>query len=508
MRRTGDIGGGTKVLVWVGSFTLAIGAFWGIRKWRDHAAASEARSSRTAALARQLEDLTHCLVSYDRVDGDLRTAITFRVAEGIVDRAGCERTAGDIQYTLREAARELHQDVPELGTFTLDGPGDESISGVCRWLQGARDAITKLGGTVSSVPTCEPANRLALVAAPDQLPATARLDGELTSHDGLTLAYPVENDTVWFARTSDGTTWDARQSQVGASPLYYAWTDDGLYTLTWHDQLLQLFAADGTIWAQRAKLRIPYIDAVMATQGGAIVIGADLDTTQRNAVRSTDGGRTFGAPVRLLKEEQKTGHWDLATHANRDGSLAIAAMPEEGPARLETYRLEPGAKAMTKLRELTWPEPGDGRKILSCADGDTIWMLVRQHHVVVSHDAGRSWFALPGIDETLRAPRLSCTRERLGIVDPDVVYTCEGGCQGAVMPPGMHPFGVMRVAGATELWVGAERSDLDFHDSKPMTLLVYRFDNVLVRDRVHVLDTKGRLRAVAHDGKIDVLERL
>jgi hypothetical protein len=342
---------------------------------------------------------------------------------------------------------------------------------------------------------CE-ADKLALIEAPKGLPDTVRLFGDATLRDGLVVR-EVEAERSMFARSTDGTSWTVREALPDTSR-YASWTAGGFYSVVWNKGGFQVFADDNGAWQPRAKLRAAYLQGITATHDGAVAISEDIDHGLFYALRSTDGAKTFGPPVRLLKADQKDGHWDLVTQTSADGAVSAQSSPEQGPARFEASILEPGAKTPKSTASLTWNEPGDGRKMFSCFDGDTIWTLVRGRHVVVSQDGGRSWSMSLGIANTMQAPHLWCTSSRLGIVDSTTrsAYVCDDSCQAMEFPQGTYGLVAMKLEPTVELLLGTELSEAHLRKSEPMTVLSFRYDGSLVRDKAYVMDTANRMPAI------------
>jgi len=353
-----------------------------------------------------------------------------------------------------------------------------------------------------------------LVTAIPELGDEGRYDADFLVRDGLFLSYKRRlGETVTFARTKEGTSWSTLESPPGSTmtPVWNAWNDDGLMTVTGKAGTYTVNVAEGNRWEARARLKLPGVASITPTRGGAILVSAPVDRAVFTALRSTDQAKTSGAPIRLLQTAQADGPWTVATRGRPDGSLVVMTMPEIGAARFEAYVLEPASKTPRMTSSFTWNEPGDGRAILTCSEGETIWALVRQRHVTVSHDAGRSWAQLDGINDDLERPQLTCNSERLAIVDlgSRVFFACgRVDCGGVGIPNGKFALAAAKLEPTTELWLGSEFADVHFREGKPITVMVYRLDGAqLTPDRVHVVDTAGRLPLAFDGGQFMYLRR-
>jgi len=132
--RTHDMGGGKKLLIWFGSFALAIGAIYGIRTWRDHGAAHDERKQAALAVREQLADFVRCVSGYGDTS-DLREVVAFRAVSGELEPSTCEHIGREAQDMLLALAERIHVhvDVPKESLFLSGLPELPFMDRFCAW---------------------------------------------------------------------------------------------------------------------------------------------------------------------------------------------------------------------------------------------------------------------------------------------------------------------------------------------------------------------------------------
>jgi hypothetical protein len=258
---------------------------------------------------------------------------------------------------------------------------------------------------------------------------------------------------------------------------------------------------DGNAWRTAGKLPARDFTQLHATAGTITAVGTPPGKPNLVEVqRSTDGGKTFGAPIRVRDSQ---GNLWSEVRVERDGAVVSLGATA---STFSAVRLDPTSRQPQAMVQLPFKESLKDSKLALCRGRDTYWVLADQRWLLGSGDAGKTWREVADLGASATPRAVYCVADRVLVtktLDEGVELVACGatGCEPPVTvdrSPAKLLF-ARPIGKDLEVWFD-DSSSLRNSDS---IVWVYRWSNgALAPDRFHVLPSDR------NDGMLAMLANL
>ncbi|HTE54444.1 MAG TPA: hypothetical protein VK698_26505 [Kofleriaceae bacterium] len=397
-----------RLMLILGAIAAMVGVAWlASWAWGRHQEGQE-RAALVDEARTALAGIERCMARDRRPSGE---AFLLRKVDSRAGSLDCR--ASDLHIDLERAAEGLG--------VTIDLPRPLLIDDAdCEWIGRAHAALDQLLAAVDA-PSAGPApscalEQLELVEPPAELRLRSGWVQRTTVRDGSIVIASVEPGARGrgrVGRTRDGQDWEVRELPPGADPDRLDWSGPvpWLVEVAASDRA-RVWVREGDAWRERARLPVYGIHQIRAA-GDLLVVVAGGEGGRRLLLSSADRGATFSKPAVV---PANTGRVAETTTVSPEGAVVLLTASEEGPARFIARRVEAGGVRPTTA-ELSWPAAeDDGRGLGACRDGSRHWALVRDRHLVVSSDDGRTWHEVRDLAAPFARSWLSCGGSRLALI--------------------------------------------------------------------------------------------